>query len=95
MERVQRIHGYISKMCSGILHIHTKEPDFSSTPVKHCDLEYTCYRGAQELIPTDIPKPLGKRIQFTSYVDDNLYHDLIIGKSVTSILHSANRTLID
>ena len=62
MERIQRIHGYISKMGEGVLRIRTKEPDYSSTPVKHYDWEYTCYRGAKELIPTDAPKPLGKRV---------------------------------
>ena len=95
MERIQHIHGYISKMREGILCIRTKEPNYSSTPVKHYDWEYTCYRGAKELIPTDAPKPLGKRVQFTSYMDANLYHDLISGKSVTGILHLANKTLID
>ncbi len=34
-------------------------------------------------------------MQVTSYVDANLYHDLISGKSVTGILHLANKTLID
>ena len=32
---------------------------------------------------------------FTSYVDANLYHDLISGKSVTGIVHCANQTVID
>lgn len=37
MERVQRIHGYISKMRHGVICIRTEEPDYSSTPVKHHD----------------------------------------------------------
>jgi hypothetical protein len=95
LERVQRIHGYISKMRHAVIRIRTEEPDYSSTPVKEYDWEYTCYRGAMEELPTDAPKPLGKRVQFTSYVDANLYHDMISGKSVTGILHLANKTLID
>ena len=95
LERVQRIHGYISKMRHGVLRIRTEEPDYSSTPVKEYDWEYTCYREATEELPTDAPKPLGKRVQFTSYVDANLYQDMISGKSVTGILHLANKTLID
>ena len=31
----------------------------------------------------------------TSFVDANLYHDMISGRSVTGILHLANKTLID
>ena len=43
----------------------------------------------------DIPTPRGKRIVMTSFVDANLYHDLISGKSVTGILHFFNKTPID
>ena len=95
MERVQRIHGYISKTRHAVLRIRTEEPDYSGIPVKHFDWTYTCYRGAKEELPKDAPKPLGKRVQFTSYVDANLFHDLITGRSVTGILHLANKTLID
>ncbi len=31
----------------------------------------------------------------TSYVDANLYHDMISGKAVTGILHLFNKTLVD
>jgi hypothetical protein len=31
---------------------------------------------------------------FTAFVDANLYHDLISGKSVTGIIHCANRPLL-
>ena len=34
-------------------------------------------------------------MQFTTYVDANLYHDMVSGKSVTGLLHLANQTLID
>jgi hypothetical protein len=37
--------------------------------------------------------PLGKRVVFTAFVDANLYHDLISGKSVTGIIHCANQTI--
>jgi len=34
-------------------------------------------------------------VTLTHYVDANLYHDLITGRSVTGILHLANKTPID
>ena len=77
------------------IRIRTDEPDHSSIPVKHYDWEYTCYAGAKEAIPRDAPVPLGKRVSFTTYVDANLYHDLISGRSVTGTLHLANKTPID
>ena len=50
---------------------------------------------AKELLPTDAPKPLEKRVVLATYVDTNLYHDLISGRSVTGILHMANKTPVD
>ena len=46
-------------------------------------------------IPHDIPKPLGKHVQSTHYVDANLHHDLATGKAVTAVLHFLNQTPID
>jgi hypothetical protein len=95
MERVRRIHGYISKMRFGVVRMCTDEPDFSDIPVKHYDWEYSCYAGAKEMLPDDAPRPLGKRIVLSAYVDANLYHDMISGRSVTGIIHMANKTVID
>ena len=45
--------------------------------------------------PHDIPKPLGKHVQTTHYVDANLHHDLATGKAVIADLHFLNQTPID
>jgi hypothetical protein len=95
LERVKRIHGYLSKMRHGIIRIRTEEPDFSSIPEVQYDWEYTAYGGASEELPTDAPPPRGRPVITVSYVDANLYHDLISGKSVTGILHFFNKTPID
>ncbi len=42
-----------------------------------------------------MPRPLGKEVQTTTFVDANLHHDLISGQSVTGILHLLNKTPID
>jgi hypothetical protein len=42
-----------------------------------------------------MPRPLGKEVQTTTFVDANLYHDLISGRSVTGVLHLLNKTPID
>ena len=95
MDRVKRIHGYLSKMRHGIIRIRTELPDYSVIPEKMYDWDYTCYEGAEELIPDDMPRPLGKEVQTTTFVDANLYHDLISGRSVTGVLHLLNKTPID
>ena len=95
MDRVKRIFGYLRKMKHGVIKIRTDEPDYSSLENKEYDWFYTCYHGATEELPTDAPRPLGKRVIISSFVDANLYHDLISGKAVTGILHMFNKTPID
>jgi hypothetical protein len=42
-----------------------------------------------------MPEPLGKAVLTTSYVDANLYHDFLMGRSVTGVLHLVNQTPVD
>ena len=95
MDRVQRIIGYLAKFKFGVICIRTEKPDYSNIPKKVYDWFYTCYQGAKEEIPHNIPQPRGKSVLTTSYVDANLFHDLISGHSVTGILHLLNKTPID
>ena len=55
----------------------------------------TVYGNVREDIPTDAPEPLGNFVTTTHYVDANLMHDMISGKSVTGIIHFFNQTPID
>ena len=95
LDRVKRIFGYLTKMRHGKIRILTDEPDYSDIPIKEYDWQYTVYGDAKEQIPSDAPEPKGKPVRTTSYVDANLYHDLISGKSVTGILHLLNKTPVD
>jgi len=56
---------------------------------------YTVYGDAKEVIPQDLPEPLGHEVVTTTYVDANLYHDMLTGRAVTGILHLLNGTPID
>jgi len=95
LDRIKRIYGYLRKMKHGRIRIRTEKPDYSDIAETHHDWEYTVYNGAEELLPEDAPRPLGKSIQTTSFLDANLFHDLISGRSVTGILHLWNKTPID
>ncbi len=53
------------------------------------------YGNVQEVIPEDLPEPLGKPVVLSHYVDENLYHCLSSGRAVTGILHLVNKTPID
>jgi len=84
MEQVQHIIGYLVKMKHAAIRFHTEEPDFSALPDQQFDWAYTVYGNVEEFIPQDMPTPLGKFVTLTHYVDANLYHDLITGRSVYS-----------
>ena len=95
LERVQRIFGYLSKMRHGVIRIRTEEPDYSDIPEKLYEWDYTAYAGAKETIPHNCPRALGKRVITSTFVDANLYHDMISGRSVTGVLHLFNKTPVD
>jgi hypothetical protein len=95
MDRVKRVFGYLYKMKHGIIRIRTQEPDYSDLPDLKFDWSRSVYGEPKEIIPTDAPAPLGKFVTTTHYVDANLMHDLITGRSVTGILHLVNKTPID
>ena len=53
------------------------------------------YGEPKEIIPHDAPTPLGRYVTTTHFVDANLMHCMVSGKSVTGILHLVNQTPID
>jgi hypothetical protein len=95
LDRCKHIYGYLSKMRHAVVRVRTEEPDYSAIPKKIYDWEQSVYAGAEEVLPHDAPPPLGKPVVMTTFVDANLYHDLVNGRSVTGILHLFNKTVID
>ena len=49
----------------------------------------------EELLPDNAPEPLSKPVTLMHFVDANLMHDLSTGRSLTGILHLANKTPIE
>ena len=83
---VQQFFGYLANLLHAAIWYRRHELDYSNLPHK----EYwarNVYGGAREEKPHDLPKPLGKSVTSTHYVEENLHHDLVTGKVVTAILH--------
>jgi hypothetical protein len=95
LERLKRIYGFLSKISHTVLRICTEEPDYSEVPDLEHDWSRSVYGEITEIVLQDAPEPLGKYITTTHYVDDNLMHDLVIGRSVTATLHLVNKTPLD
>ena len=82
-------------MKHGYIRIRTGEPDYSDVGRATYDWARTVYGDVKETLPSDAPKPLGKPVVLTSYVDANLLHDMTTGRSVTAVLHLVNQTPIE
>ena len=77
------------------LGFRTKMPDLSGAPRQEFDWSESMYSKTEEPTPKAAPKPLGNPVVTVSYVDANLMHDVLTGKSVTGILHFINKTPFD
>ena len=95
LERIKRICGYLVKMKDACIRFRTSMPDYSDIPVPTYDWTDSIYGEPVEIQPTDAPTPLGLPVVLTHYVDANLYHCMLTGRSVTGIIHMLNGTPID
>ena len=86
--------GYVVKMKHATSHFRVTPPDHSQHPTEQYDWEKTFYGNAKEIIAPNCSKPLGPPVTLTTYVDANLCHDMLSGKSVTGIVHFLNKTVI-
>ena len=95
LDQVKRVVGYLSAMKRAVIRYRTGLPDYSDISYKRNDWEKSVYGDVTELLPTNAPKALGAPVILTHYVDANLYHNMITGRSVTGIIHFINQTPID
>ena len=95
LERIKRIYGYLSKMKHAVIRVRVEEPDYSELPTPEFSWDKSVYGNVREIIPDDAPKPYGKYVLITHYVDANLMHCLLTGRSVTGIIIFLNKTPVD
>ena len=95
LERMKRVYGYLSKMKHAAIRFRTDMPDVSDHPFLDYDWSNSPYAGAREELPPDLPIARGKPVLMTSFVDANLCHDLLSGRSVTGVLHFFNKSPVD
>ena len=91
LNRVKRITGYLRKFKEAKIRFRTHMPDF--TDIQQTTYQWeSVYGHLEEPKPTNAPPPLGKPVQLTHYVDANLMHDIMTGKSMAACLHFFNAT---
>jgi hypothetical protein len=95
LDRLKRIYGYLKRFKHGAIRFRTGIPDYSQLEHKDYDWTNSVYGDYKEFIPNDVPKVLGNPVVTTTYVDANLMHCLVTGRSATGILHLVNGTPIE
>ena len=58
-------------------------------------MTYSVYGDVQDILPDEMPDPLGKAVITTTTMDANLNHCLATGKSLTGCCHFVNKTPVD
>ena len=95
MDRLRRIYSYAIRTMDYAIRFRTDQSDYSFLPDQDFDWTYSIYGNAQEILPDDMPDPLGEAVITTTTVDANLNHCLATGKSLTGCLHFVNKTTVD
>ncbi len=95
LERLKRMYGYLRRFNKGSIRVRTETPNYANLPPYTHDWTYSVYGDVKEVIPDDLPTPLGKPVILTTYIDANLYHDFTTGRSVSGVLQLVNQTPIE
>jgi hypothetical protein len=91
----KRVVGYVAKFKDAALRFRVTVPDYSHLSPKVENWEKSVYGNDHEEFPHNMPKPLGKLVRISEFVDANLYFDLVTGRACTGILIYLNKTPMD
>ena len=95
MDRLNRSYAYGIWTKDYAVRFRTDQPDYSFLPDLDFDWTYSVYGDVHEILPDDMPEPLGKAAVITTTMDGNLNHCLATGKSLTGCLHFVNKTPVN
>ena len=95
MDRLKRIYSYAIRTKDYAIRFRTDQPDYSFLPDQDFDWTYSVYGNVYDILPDDMPDPLGEAVTTTTTMDANLNHCLATEKSLTGCLHFVNKTPVD
>ena len=79
-DRLKRIYSYAIRTKDYAIRFRTDQPDYSFLHDQDFDGTYSVYGNVQEILPDDMPEPLGKAVTTAT------------GKSLTGCLHFVIKT---
>ena len=74
LERLKRIYEYVIRTKDYVIRFRVHQPNYSYIPEQNFEWTHTICGDVKEIIPEDIPKPLGKTVTTTITVEANLNH---------------------
>ena len=92
MDRLKRIYSYAIRTKNYAIRFRTEQPDYSFLPPQDFDWTYSVYGNVHEMLPDDMPDPLGEAVTTTTTMDAKLNNCLATGISLTGFLHFVNKT---
>ena len=97
LQAVTKIFGYLSNYRSASIKFRTDIPDYSQFEIEQqTDFDWSyIYGKVKELIPEGLPPPKGKPVRISLFVDANLGHDKVTGRSCSGIITMLNLTPMD
>ena len=91
MDRLKRIYSYAIRTKNYAIRFRTEHPDYSFLPPQDFDWTYSVYGNVHEMLPDDMPDPLGEAVTTTTTMDAKLNNRLATGNSLTGFLHFVNK----
>ena len=62
MDRLKRIYSYAIRTKDYAIRFRTEKPDYSFLPDQDFDWTYSVYGDVHEILPDDMPEPLGESV---------------------------------
>ncbi len=94
LQHVKCIFCYLKNFKDASIIFDTEVPEHANFTIEQPEWKYI-YGECEEQIPDNMPEPKGKTVTITTFVDANLMHDVITGRSVSGIIHMMNKTPIE
>lgn len=94
LKAMMRVFGYLKAYSKGKIVYDTTEFDIGEAEFLEPALWTEMYPGAEEELPSNMPKPKMKPLHITTFFDASLGCDMLTGKSMTGILLFLNNTVM-
>ena len=96
LDRLKRIYSYLHHFKNSSIKFNAKIPDYTHFNKQWSMPDWVKFYGDGAGVYDDPKLPDAKRnpIVMTTYVDANLLHDFVTGRSCTGVIHLFNKTVI-